>query len=122
MGAEREIEMKRRNLPKAAYVPGMVLGVTWYREADWPRVKALFPDANELHDTYAEWLSSADDSVKELKRNGMDAKAVLIDIDAFVVWCLAHGHKLDAKARAEYTTEKLQEEFMSGSLGLPGRP
>jgi len=33
---------------------GMMLGVAWYREADWPRIKELFPDADELHDTHAE--------------------------------------------------------------------
>jgi hypothetical protein len=32
------------------------VGVAWYREADWPRIKELFPDADKLHDSYAEWL------------------------------------------------------------------
>ena len=27
---------------------GMVLGVAWYREADWPRIKELFPDGDGL--------------------------------------------------------------------------
>jgi hypothetical protein len=37
----------------------MIVGIAWYREQDRPRVKRQFPDANELHDSYAEWLASA---------------------------------------------------------------
>jgi hypothetical protein len=36
--------MKMPKLPQKAR-PDMVVGVAWYREADWPRVKQLFPDA-----------------------------------------------------------------------------
>jgi hypothetical protein len=42
------------------------MGVAWYRKTDWPRIKAMFPDADELHDSYAEWLKSAEDSVERL--------------------------------------------------------
>jgi len=114
--------VNKRKLSKSAAVPDVVVGVAWYREADWPRIKGLFPDADELHDTYAEWLRSAEGSVKALKRRGVDAKPVMIDIDAFIVWGLARGRKLDANGRAEYTTEKLQAELKRRSLGLGPSP
>jgi hypothetical protein len=109
--------VNKRKLSKSAAVPGVVVGVAWYREADWSRIKGLFPDSDELHDTYAEWLMSAEDSVRALQQRGVDAKRVVIDIDAFIVWGLVRGRRLDASGRAEYTTEKLQAEL---ERQLPG--
>ena len=50
--------MKRPQPKKSG--AGMAVGVAWYREADWPRVKELFPDADKLHDSYAGWLKFAE--------------------------------------------------------------
>ena len=46
----QEVQMKRPQ-PKMSGA-GMAVGVAWYREADWPRIKELFPDADQLHDSY----------------------------------------------------------------------
>jgi hypothetical protein len=99
--------MKMPKLPKKTR-PGMVVGVAWYREADWPRVKELFPDADELHDSYAEWLQSAEDAIKQIKRTGVAAEPFVVDIGDFLGWCLVHGRKRDAEARSEYVAQKLR--------------
>jgi hypothetical protein len=99
--------MKMPKLPRKT-APGMVVGVAWYREADWPRVKELFPDADELHDSYAEWLKSAEDSIKQLKRSGVAAEPFIVDIGDFLGWCLVKGRQRDGKARSEYVAEKLR--------------
>src|SRR5215813_1651621 len=76
------------NRPKPKKSAAGVLGVAWYREADWPRVKELFPDADQLHDSYAEWLNFAEASVKRLALTGMTVEPVVIDIDDFLGWGL----------------------------------
>jgi len=86
----------------------MVVGLAWYREADWPRAKELFPDSDELHDSYAEWLKSAEDLLKNLTRSGVAAEPYVMDIGDFLGWCLVHGRPRDAKARSEYVAEKLR--------------
>jgi hypothetical protein len=91
----------------------MAVGVAWYREADWHRIKELFPDADQLHDTHAEWLKFAEESVKRLTRTGMTVEPVVIDIDDFLGWCLIHNRARDAKARTEYVTEKLSHNFQT---------
>jgi hypothetical protein len=100
----------KRPQPKKAK-SGMVLGVAWYREADWPRIKALFPDADELHETYAEWVRSAEASLKQLTRPGVTVEPYTIDIDDFLGWCLIHERPRDAKARSEYVVEKLGRKY-----------
>ena len=99
--------MKMPKLPRKTR-PGLVVGVAWYREADWPRVKALFPDADELHDSYAEWLKSAEDAIEQIKRTGVAAEPFVVDIGDLLGWCLVHGRKRDAEARSEYVAEKLR--------------
>ena len=73
----------------------------------------LFPDADKLHDSYAEWLKFAEESVKRLASTGMIVEPFVIDIDDFLGWCLIHGHPRDANARTEYVTEKLSHKYPS---------
>jgi hypothetical protein len=107
----QEGRVKKRHPKKSG--AGMAVGVAWYREADWPRIKELFPDADQLHDSYAEWLEFAEESVKRLARTGMTVEPFVIDIDDFLGWCLIHGRPRDAKARTEYVTEKLSHKYPS---------
>jgi hypothetical protein len=98
----------------------MMVGITWWREHDWPRVKDLFPDAGELHNTYAEWLKSAENTVKELKRRGVAVEQFALDIDDFLAWCLVHERQRDAQARSEYVTEKLRLKHQSPLINNRG--
>jgi hypothetical protein len=87
--------------------PSMVLGFAWYREQDWPRVKRQFPDADELHDSYAEWLASAQAAMRTIRRSGTRAEPFVINLDDFLGWCAIRGREPDAKSRSEYVAEKL---------------
>jgi len=91
--------------------PGMsIVGVAWYQENDWPRIKTLFQDADQLHDSYAEWLKDTRKAIKQLEKEGCFAKQVVIDIDDLIAWCLVRGHKIDAKARTQYVVHLMQAE------------
>jgi hypothetical protein len=84
------------------------LGIAWYRESDWLRVKTEFPDADELHDTYAQWQESAESVIAHLRRSGVAAERVVIDMDHFIAWCAAHEQPPDAEARAAYVAEMIE--------------
>jgi hypothetical protein len=112
MALELYAAVKKQKLPKKTN-PGMVVAFAWYREADWPRVKQLFPDADELHDSYAEWLKSAEKSVKHLRRSGVTAEPFIVDIDDFLGWCLIRDRKRVAQDRTEYVIEKLRLKHQS---------
>ena len=81
------------------------VGVVWYREADWPRLRALLADADKLPDTYAEWLASAEGLLVQLRQDGIAAEKVPLDPDVFSAWCAAQGLALDAQARSRYASE-----------------
>lgn len=86
----------------------MVVGVAWYREEDWPRVKRQFPDADELHDSYAEWLASARDAMKAIERSSARAEPLVVNLDDLFGWCLIRGREPNAESRGEYVAEKLR--------------
>jgi hypothetical protein len=86
------------------------VGVVWYREADWPRLRALLADADELPDTYAEWLASAEGLLAQLRRDGIAAERVPLDPDVFSAWCVARGLAPDAQARSRYASEVVAAE------------
>ena len=111
-----EAEVKQRKRRKDT--PVVVTGIAWYRESDWPRVKTLFPDADELHDTYAEWLRSAESVVRHLGRGGVAARPFVIDIDHFIGWCSAQGRSLDAEARSAYVVEMLRLQPQAPELRI----
>jgi hypothetical protein len=81
------------------------VGVVWYREADWPRLRAQLADADKLPDTYPEWLASAEALLAQLRRDRIPAESVPLDPDTFSAWCAARGLALDAQARSQYASE-----------------
>ncbi|HZC29647.1 MAG TPA: hypothetical protein VE269_07890 [Gaiellaceae bacterium] len=89
------------------------VGVVWYREADWPRLRALLADADKLPDTYAEWLASAEGLLAQLRRDGIAAERVPLDPDVFSAWCVARGLAPDAQARSRYASEVVAAERRS---------
>ncbi|MBF0563152.1 MAG: hypothetical protein HQL37_14330 [Alphaproteobacteria bacterium] len=85
-----------------------IVGIAWYRENDWKRIKSLFQDADQLHDTHAEWLKDTRKAIKQLEKEGCFAKPVVIVIDDLIAWCLVRGCKIDATARTEYVVHLMQ--------------
>jgi hypothetical protein len=54
----------------------MVVGFAWYRPEQWQRVREISADADDLHDSYIEWLVSAEEKLQELRSSGLRVKKV----------------------------------------------
>jgi hypothetical protein len=109
--------VKKPRAPKQA--SETTLGVAWYRESDWPRVKSLFADADDLHDSYAEWLQAAESLVGHLGQNGVAVERYAIDLDRFSGWCSARDLNPDAAARSAYVAEMLDLDAGRGRVPSP---
>jgi hypothetical protein len=94
--------------------PGMVVGIAWYREQDWPRVKRQFPDADELHDSYAEWLASAQAAMRTIGRSGTRAEPLSTSTTYLAGASFVAG-TIDANSRSESVAEKLCARSMAES-------
>jgi hypothetical protein len=87
----------------------IVLGVTWYRRKDWPRLMQLIPDREIMQDNFAEWLCEAELMEQDIKATGTTTRRIILDPDELTAWCEARGRQPDAKGRAEYVTEKTRQ-------------
>lgn len=95
-----------------------VVGVAWYRLKQWQRLRAVSIDADDLEDTYEEWLRQAEQKVADLSALGLCVEKVDVDVERLIAWCNERGLELDGRARSAYVTEKLrQREQFRGVLG-----
>ena len=85
-----------------------IIGMGWYRPEDWERLLQVISDRDQLHDTYAEWLAEAEQAERGIMAIGHRVKRVFVDPDELAGWCLFRGRAPDAKARAEFVTDKLE--------------
>ena len=55
-----------------------VVGVTWYTQENWRRVKAAATDSERFEETYAQWNAMAVEAVADLRKTGVYAVKVFI--------------------------------------------
>ena len=96
--------MAKAPLPTSA----VDLGMGWYRPEDWERLLRVVTDRDKLHDSYAEWLASAEQGERDLLARGQPVRRVMVDPDELAGWCLVRGRAPDAAARAEFVTDKMR--------------
>ena len=96
--------------------PPTVVGVAWYRREDWDDVRRLCDQANQLQDTYDEWLADAEDALRRLAKRGIAVKKVFIAPSEFVAWCLVRARERNAEARSEYVSDRLAKGDPDSSL------
>lgn len=98
--------MDRLRLKKTMRQP--VVGVSWYNEDNWARVKLAATDSERFEESYLEWLEMALDALANIQKTGINAVQFNIDADELLPWCLANKKANNAAARAEFIAEKLR--------------
>jgi hypothetical protein len=87
--------------------PNLVVGVAWYRPDQYALLRALATDAACMAATYDKWLAGVTKTMADLKKQGVAARRVDVDVKELVAWCQEEGRELDGAARATFATEKL---------------
>ncbi|HEY2975644.1 MAG TPA: hypothetical protein VGJ48_24230 [Pyrinomonadaceae bacterium] len=87
----------------------IVVGFAWYRPEQWQRVRDISSDAGALEDSYEEWLSLAEQKLKELSSSGLQVEKVDVHSEQLILWCNERGLEVNAQARSRYAAERLQE-------------
>jgi hypothetical protein len=88
--------------------PSFVVGVTWYTEGNWARVKFTATDPERFEATYDEWNAMAVEALADIRKGGVNAIKFLIDSDELFSWCMLHNKPNNADSRAEFVAEKLR--------------
>jgi hypothetical protein len=113
MTSKRRIFGRMRSIPTAAAPgsPPVRLAVAWYREADWPRLRAISVDRDKLEDTHADWLRMAEQNLAELAKAGLLAEPIEVTVEELEAWCQHRRREVDGSARAEFATELLRRKY-----------
>jgi hypothetical protein len=85
------------------------LGIAWFRLEQWSRLLEISEDREDLEETFAEWESLAEEKLRDLRAQGLDAEKVTIDLEELLAWCKSRGLSVDARARSQYVAELLRK-------------
>ena len=85
------------------------IAIAWYRPDQWDLLLTRSEDAEDLETSHAEWLAHAQEASDELRRAGLNAVPVDVDVEALVLWCETSGKSLNATARANYAVYALRQ-------------
>ncbi|VVE07073.1 hypothetical protein [Pandoraea sputorum] len=78
------------------------IGIAWYKEADYQRLKLMFADGHKLPLSFLQWQDQAEQLRKRYVRQGYVVVKAHIDPEQFPAWCTARSLNIDANARMEF--------------------
>jgi hypothetical protein len=97
------------------------LGIPWYREADYERLRSLFIDGDKLPRTFLQWQDKVEELRKRQVRQGMTVVKAYIDPDSFPAWCIANETSLDASGRMKFANAEAYRVIMDSQKNGNGR-
>jgi hypothetical protein len=81
------------------------VGVAWYTEEQWEKVKAASVDSERFEESYAAWVEMAEDAIRKMQVAGIFPIRVQVVAEELLAWCLAHNKKNSAASRAQFVSE-----------------
>jgi hypothetical protein len=86
----------------------VVVGVSWYSEDEWAKVKSFAADPDVFEASFDEWLAMAESALGQLTSMGIVPTKVFIEAQAFKEWCARKSMPNNAQSRSEYVSERIQ--------------
>ena len=87
------------------------LGIAWYSRDQWERLKQVASDPGNIEDTYEEWLTNAEKTLREYAKPGVKTHRVHIDVEELIAWCKSKNVPVNGGSRSEFASEKLYQEI-----------
>ena len=98
----------------------IAIGFAWYRPEQWQRVRDISEDADDLADTYLEWLQLAEENFNRLRSYGVAIEKIDIDSEQLILWCNEQGLEITGESRSSYAADKLRQLHENRSI-ISGR-
>lgn len=87
----------------------MIIGVAWYRPEQWDLFKSTASDPEIIEDTYKEWVASAEKTLREMRKSGLNPIKVDLDVEALIEWCQRNGKPQDGNSRTDFVIHLLEK-------------
>jgi len=85
----------------------MIVGITWYTNETWLKVKSEASDPERFENSFTEWQAMAVSARRELQRTGARALEFYIIPQELFNWCTLNNKVNNSESRAEFVSEKL---------------
>jgi hypothetical protein len=85
------------------------LGVCWYTEEEWIKIKLEAVDPERFEATYQDWESMANKALEELQQADLKPIKVVVLADELKQWCKIHGKENNTTSRSAFVAELLGE-------------
>ena len=92
---------------KGSHTP--VVGIAWYRPEDWDALKNFCEDWERMDPTYDDWKRHAEETLRNLRSQGLQAQPVDFDLNEFKMWCTVHGERPTGEARSKFVSSKVRD-------------
>jgi hypothetical protein len=96
-------------------IPIRAVGLTWFREEDYPALLRIFEDSDKMHATWEEWLASAKQTEQRVKAQGQIAERINIDPDTFPDWCRKEGVGINREGRSKFVAVSMAAKYRNQS-------
>ncbi|MEX2206661.1 MAG: hypothetical protein WEF50_10585 [Myxococcota bacterium] len=93
------------------------VGVVWYRESDWPRIRREFEDGHQMHASFNEWREAAQTGIETLLKRGVEAVPVPLAIEEITKYCTETGQPNIGRTRGELASRRVAEAILGRALG-----
>lgn len=80
------------------------VSVGWYTPEEWAKVKAAATDPELFEPTFAEWEAMAEESLANIRAQGIDAQKSFVNASDLLAWCLIQGKENNSASRAEFVS------------------
>ena len=91
--------------------PSPIVGIPWYSERSWLKMKEIASDPESFHPSYQVWLAHADKSVVILTNRDKPFERLNIDPTSYAWWCENQSIKRDKESRRAYVQYLLQNKL-----------
>ncbi|HCB12137.1 MAG TPA: hypothetical protein DEP36_01000 [Gammaproteobacteria bacterium] len=91
------------------------VGMVWYRQEDYFKIKNIMVDSRKLPNTYVKWLKQANQGFQQLTAQGHLVEKVYLDPNTFPAWCSERGLDVDANARMTFANEFVARKYRNQS-------
>ena len=85
------------------------VGIAWYQQAQWNRLRQLDSNPEALEERYEDWLASANRTVATLRGEGLIVEQIPIDVEVAAKWATKRGLRFNGESRSSYVLDLLQQ-------------
>jgi hypothetical protein len=97
---------------------GLKIGVGWYTPESYSALLNVADDADDLPDTFEEWLKQAKKVIFMLRGEGLQPEQVFVNVVELLAWCRKRRVPLNGKNRADFVSEKVLDSNPIGRTKL----